>query len=228
MITFSFLNFLCWRKAKSRWVGKKRYIYIKGKKNKLKKNKKQLCNQPTSPILISEYMQLLETYLYTQSHLHNQPKTELTNRKPNPQLRKQLDQTYTLAEASENLLTLRKAFKRAAGLHYKAKGHLEFLTVGKSKDTIPKGLQLRVPCMAAAKSRTDSTQQFDHILSEAERLLLESLFIQKMIAYHTNRCFSFLNAAKDCRKADYKAVWLSISTKVSLHNFDRVIYEFGG
>ena len=41
--------------------------------------------------------------------------------------------------------------------------------------------------------------------------------------YHTNRCFSFLNAAKNCRKADYKDVWLSISTKFSLHNF-----KFGG
>ena len=40
-----------------------------------------------------------------------------------------------------------------------------------------------------------------------------------MTPYHTNRCFSF-NAAKDCRRADYKAVWLSFSTKVSLHNFE--------
>ena len=43
------------------------------------------------------------------------------------------------------------------------------------------------------------------------------MFIQKiyifMTAYHTNRCFSFPNAAKHCIKADYKAVLLSISTK---------------
>ena len=36
-----------------------------------------------------------------------------------------------------------------------------------------------------------------------------------------------LNAAKDCRKADSKAVRLSIS-KVSLHNFERVLFQFGG
>ena len=48
-----------------------------------------------------------------------------------------------------------------------------------------------------------------------------------MTPYHTNRCI-FLNADKDCRKADYKAVWLSISTKVSLHNFECVFFEFGG
>ena len=40
-----------------------------------------------------------------------------------------------------------------------------------------------------------------------------------MTAYHTNRCFSSLNAAKDWRKANCKAVWLLISS-VPLHNFE--------
>ena len=45
-----------------------------------------------------------------------------------------------------------------------------------------------------------------------------------MTPYHTNRCFSF--DAKDCRKVDFKAVGLSTSTKVLLHNFECVLFEF--
>ena len=85
----------------------------------------------------------------------------------------QPDLTRTSTDAGEHIFTLRRVFKIAAGLHYKAKGSHKFLLEYRSKGTIPKGLQHRVSCIAAAKARTDITHQFDHIKSEAERLVLD-------------------------------------------------------
>ena len=85
------------------------------------------------------------------------------------------DWIHTTADAGEQLLTLRKAFKRGAELHYKAKGHHKFLLECISNGIILIGLQLKIPCMAAANSRTNIIHQFKHISSEGERLLLEAL-----------------------------------------------------
>ena len=100
--------------------------------------------------------------------------------KPKPSTRSEPEATNKPAltdptNAADHLLALRKAYKRMAGLFHKTRGHLNFLRDCHNKRTIPRGLQLKIPCMAAAQARTNIALNFDEITSTAERTLLEAL-----------------------------------------------------
>ena len=105
----------------------------------------------------------------------------MTNQKPQTNLKlnpnQQRNQTQSLTQLAQETiwLALRKSYKRAAGPFHKTRDHQQFLKDCKNNKTIPKGLQIKIPCMAAAQTRTDIALQFDEISSGAERMLLEAL-----------------------------------------------------
>ena len=73
------------------------------------------------------------------------------------------------------LLQLRKTYKRTAGLFHKARHHFDFLRECTRTSTVPKGLPIRITCLAAAKHLNNVTSHFDDIISQAERDLLSAL-----------------------------------------------------
>ena len=76
---------------------------------------------------------------------------------------------------ADHLLVLRKAYKRVVGLFHKTRGHLNILKGCHNKRTVPRGLQLKTPCMVSCSVQNKHSPNFDKTTSTTERMLLEAL-----------------------------------------------------
>jgi len=95
-----------------------------------------------------------------------------------------------MSNPKQTLLHLRKSFKRSKTTRQTAANHKTFLLECQTLNLQPKGLQIKLPCVALASNSTNIKKEFEKILTETQKKLTQSLVEHYQQVEETNRKLS--------------------------------------